>query len=561
MNSPKKTQRDVAAMLAARYTLLRAHSRDEARVERAIIGAAAKVGYRAVLWDCATGTSTLNDKGEIVALDSEARDLGAVLDAVAADIARARERAAHGLSPDAALRRAWILLDVPPHLAGRPDYVRRLKSLARELEDVPGTGSIVLLDNSEALPPELAGRVTELEWPLPDREEIGAILDDVIGVRTALGGADAGAAVCPNGTRERAIEAASGLDALAVANSFAASLARTGKIDVGLIADEKRRAVKAKGLEWIDPDPRGLDAIGGLNRLKAWLRQRKGALSKAARDFGLPPPRGLFLLGVQGAGKSLTAKAVATAWGLPLLKMDLGAMKGSLVGQSEASIRDALATATAAAPCVLWCDEIEKSIGNAAGDLSGTSSDQLGQILTFMQERDPAAPPVFVIMTANSVGGLPPELLRKGRFDELFFVDLPDFGARVEILEITLRRVNRDPATIDCAAVATASDQFTGSELAFLVEEGLVTAFGDGARPLRTDDLMGAAHDMVPLAKTAEESIKALRDWARGRCRMASVSEEAPAAVTPRGGRSAGIAPVLVDDELFAAPSGKKNLN
>ena len=274
-------------------------------------------------------------------------------------------------------------------------------------------------------------------------------------------------------------------------------------------------------LEWFDPHPAGLDGVGGLELLKDWLAKRRQAFSAKARAYGLPAPKGMLLVGVPGCGKSLTAKAVAAAWGMPLLRLDLGALKSKWVGDSEQNIRKALNVAETVSPCILWLDEIEKALAGATQGAAdgGVSSDALGAVLQWMQDR---AGSVFVVATANDVSSLPPELLRKGRFDEVFFVDLPTTSERVAITCAALREYDRDPATIDVDAVADATAEFTGAEISALIPDAMFSAFADAERALTTDDVLRAARATVPLAKTASEKIATLRAWATGRARPAS---------------------------------------
>ena len=278
-------------------------------------------------------------------------------------------------------------------------------------------------------------------------------------------------------------------------------------------------------MEWYDPLPGGLDAVGGLDVLKAWLVTRRGAYSASARAYGLPAPRGAMLVGVPGCGKSLTAKAVATAWGVPLLRLDLGALKSKFVGESEGNLRRALSVVEAIGRCVVWIDEIEKALAGATQGAAdgGVSSDALGTVLSWMQER---AGQAFVLATANDVSALPPELLRKGRFDELWFVDLPTHAEREQIIIAALKAHGRPafdgPWNYD---IATATAGFTGSEIAALVPDALYAAFADGARPLEVQDVLDATKGVVPLSKTAAEKIEKLRAWAVGRARAATSPE------------------------------------
>lgn len=264
----------------------------------------------------------------------------------------------------------------------------------------------------------------------------------------------------------------------------------------------------------------GLDAVGGPDVLKGWLASRKSAYSVEARAYGLPAPKGALLVGAPGCGKSLTAKAIATAWGVPLLRVDLGALKSKFVGESESNLRKAFQVIGAIGRCVVWLDEIEKALAGATQGAAdgGVSSDALGAILSWMQERQGEA---FVIATANDVSSLPPELLRKGRFDELWFVDLPNREERTEVLKAALRSHNR-PIPDYVADVANVTVNFTGAEIAALVPDALYIAFADGMRDVTADDLIAAAGGVVPLSSTAAEKIDALRAWAKGRARAAT---------------------------------------
>lgn len=278
-------------------------------------------------------------------------------------------------------------------------------------------------------------------------------------------------------------------------------------------------------LEWFDPLPGGIDAVGGLDVLKGWLAQRRLAYSPKARAYGLPSPKGAFLVGPPGTGKSLTAKAIATAWGVPLLRLDMGALKSKFVGDSEANIRKAFATIEAIGRCVVWIDEIEKALAGASDGSAdgGVSGDALGAVLNWMQERQGEA---FVVATANDVSKLPPELLRAGRFDAVWFLDLPTLDERAEILNAALNAHGRPPRDpIDAWKVAEASEGFTGSEIAAIVPNAMFAAFSDGEREITKADLLEAARAVVPLSKTAAEKIAALREWSKGKARPASSPE------------------------------------
>ncbi len=502
---------DLAALLRARNPLIWLVTREEARAERIAIDAAMSSGYVPRLWDCATGITSAN---------------GAPIDSRATDPALALAEVR-----DASARQVWILRDLHAWLKD-PTIVRAVRSLCRSLPGAPrdSARAMVVLTPSAEVPPELAGHAIVVDVPLPDRSELGDLIDAAIRAMPE----DLRAAAAPDGTRDAAIDAALGLTAEEAQSTFARSLISSRTIDPATVAQEKRRVVsRERVLEWFDPLPGGLEAVGGLELLKGWLTARRAAFGPAARAYGLPAPKGMLLVGVPGCGKSLTAKAVATAWGMPLLRLDLGALRSKWVGESEGNIRRALRLAETVSPCVLWLDEIEKALAGATQGAAdgGVSGDALGAVLSWMQDRTGS---VFVVATANDVSKLPPELMRKGRFDELFFIDTPTALERASILAAALRAHGRDPAAIDCAAVAAATADYSGAELAALVPDAMVTGFADGARPIITADILAAAAATVPQAKQSADRLAALRAWATGRARPASAPESTAAATDAR---------------------------
>lgn len=280
------------------------------------------------------------------------------------------------------------------------------------------------------------------------------------------------------------------------------------------ILEEKQRLIGSNDALEFFPLGEGLGDVGGLGELKKWLGERRSAFTEEARAFGLPAPKGLLLVGIQGCGKSLTAKAVGRYWGLPLLRLDLGRVFEGRRSPEE-TLRDALQTSEAISPCVLWLDEIEKGFAN---DGEGRAIRVLGSLLTWLQEK---SAPVFLVATANQVDQLPPELLRKGRFDEIFFVDLPDIHDRKEILKIHLTKRRRAIPDDAIEELAAKCEYFAGAELEQVVVSALYAAFAE-KRELTARDMEFAARDIVPLYRTYEEKIKALREWASTRARPAA---------------------------------------
>jgi AAA+ superfamily predicted ATPase len=506
MKSQEMAQ-DITASLRARNPMLWVVTREEGRVEPYLFEAGATVDYEPVFWDVAAGFTSLNGK-PLSTYDNAVGDPDAALDAI----------------NNSTKRRLWIMRDLPAWLNPPVGLLtlRRLRNLARSLpgRDSDQAQAVIIISPTKDVPAELADDTTVYEWPLPDREEIAAILDVTI--------EDLPDAMI-NGSRDAAIDAAVGLSGEQAQATFARSLVQTKRIDPAVIAAEKKRVVaKAGGAEWFDPIEGGLKALGGLDNLKSWLVSRASAYSPAAREYGLPAPKGAILVGVPGCGKSLACKTIGTEWKIPVIRIDLAALKGKYVGESEANLRNTFSMIEAIGRCVVWVDEIEKALaGSTDGSADGgVSADALGFLLSWMQERQGEA---FVIATANNAEKLPPELLRKGRFDEVWWVDLPNHVERESIIAAALRTNKRDASKIDFATVADATDSFTGAELAALVPDAMFAAFNDGAREVTTDDLLLAAKVVVPLAKTASEKIGKLREYWAGRARPATAAiVEAP---------------------------------
>lgn len=314
---------------------------------------------------------------------------------------------------------------------------------------------------------------------------------------------------------------ASGLTAEEAMLIFSRLLLEPERVELGdtvPIVEEKRRLVESDGVLQFNDRGVNLEDVGGLRVLKQWLAERDAAFELRAREFGLPEPKGLLLLGVQGCGKSLTAKAVAAHWKLPLVQMDLGAAFSS-VRSPEETIRRSLKLLEAMSPVVVWIDEIEKGFaGTKEGGGEVSPHRVFGHFITWMQEKQR---PVFVVATANSVDQLPPELLRKGRFDELFFVDLPDSHERREILEVHLKKRGMDPGKFELNGLTEDTRNYTGAELEQIVVDGLYIAFGE-KRALSLVDMQKATSTMVPIYNTYEDDIKYLREWAKDRARKAS---------------------------------------
>ncbi len=403
----------------------------------------------------------------------------------------------------------FVILDAH-RVIDDPLAIRRLRDVLPTLAS--RKQALILLGPALDLPAELQREAGRIELPLPGEAELRALFLRVL-ESAEIGDAKAG-------LLEEAIRGSLGLTATESVRVFRKAIRVLGGLSEGVpevIVREKRRALHRTPSLTFHEDHGGLGEVGGLGELKQWLGERRSAFGSEARRFGLPTPRGLLLLGVQGCGKSVAAKAVAKEWQFPLLRLDLAAAFGSSTSSPEASIRETIAVAESLAPVVLWIDEIEKGFADSGSDPS--SSRVFGSFLTWMSEK---RSPVFVVATANDVHGLPPELLRRGRFDELFFVDLPTPAERAEILAIHLRKRERDPLQFPLEELAEEAGRLTGAELEQAVTAALYVAFAD-QRDLSASDLVNAIGETVPLYDTYEERIKELRDWGRGRTRPASI--------------------------------------
>jgi SpoVK/Ycf46/Vps4 family AAA+-type ATPase len=387
------------------------------------------------------------------------------------------------------------------------------------LQYVPSVASCVIILGPEFKPHTTIEKlVVVTDYDLPTEGDLTKIAKEI--------SSNAGKEF--DGNAAEIVRALSGLSTTEAENACALSLVEEGLLDPAIIYREKISGVKKTGLlEIAEPDPRGLDSVGGLDAMKTWIMKRKRALTPDAVAYGLPAPKGVLIVGVPGTGKSLSAKAIGTALGVPTLRLDIGALFNSLVGESESRTRSALNLAEALAPCVVWVDEVDKGLagasGSGAGD-SGVTKRVFGTIITWMQERKR---PVFLVATANDVTNLPPEFLR--RWDEIFAVDLPNEEERAAIFQIHLLKRGRErlagmfaPLNQNASLTITATNDFTGSEIEKVIEAAMFDAFDDGGREFTIKDIIVAAGRTTPLAVTAKEKVDAIRDWAKTRATWAS---------------------------------------
>ena len=379
----------------------------------------------------------------------------------------------------------------------------------------------MILAPCKKIPLDLEKEVYFLDMPLPDLEQLKKLLHDTA---ETLKGDPRLRIEMTAPVLDRMANAALGLTLEEAERVFFKAVIRDAKLagdEVRYVREEKRQIVEKSGLLEYYDSPEDLGSVGGLELLKSWLKRRARAFEPAARDYGLPPPKGLLLLGVQGCGKSLAAKAVSGSWGFPLLRLDLSRIFGSLIGSSEENMRRALDMAESVSPAVLWVDEIEKTfsgIESSGMSDAGTTARVFGSFITWLQENTSL---VFCVATANSIERLPPEMLRKGRFDDIFFVDLPSAKERIEIARIHLAKRKRDPAKYDLARLAAQSEGFSGAEIEQAIISAMYDAF-DGNREVAQPDILQAMQSAVPLSVTMREDIERVRQWAKDRARPAS---------------------------------------
>ena len=502
---------EIETLIRARYPILYLVTSEELRAEQ-IVGEVAQRRQKKVFeWSCSTGMIPAG-----TSIQSQRSRHPATRDPLAA-----LEQVIEQVEPA-----IFVFKDLHPFLTpANHAVIRRLKEIALHLKNSFKT--IVILSPVLEIPTELEKEITVLNVPLPSREDLETLLSKILEdikqfKHIAIELDEAG--------RERLLQASLGLTLGEAENVFAKIIVKDQRLsadDVGEVFAQKQQIIRKSGLLDYYAASEGFEHIGGLSVLKDWLNKRAVAFSTEARDFGLPSPKGILLLGVQGCGKSLCAKAVSSHWQLPLLRFDMGRMFGSLVGSSEENVRRAIAVAESVAPAILWVDEIDKAFAgsqSSGGSDGGTAARVFGTFLTWLSEK---VAPVFVVATANDISQLPPELLRKGRFDEIFFVDLPSVDERAEVFRIHLSKRGRDPEHYDVAAMVEASRDFSGAE----IQEAIISALYDAfyaREELQTAHVLSVLGETVPLARTMDEQIGRLRAWADGRARNASV---------PRAGR------------------------
>ncbi|MDD5669078.1 MAG: AAA family ATPase [Candidatus Omnitrophica bacterium] len=502
---------DLDILIRARYPLIAVISYEETRVIDCLKEMASKRSKQLLIWSATQGIRKFEEPKKI---DETTRDPQAALTYI--------ERA-----PYPAI---FAMLDFHRYLDDAA-VVRKLRDLVENLKET--YESLIIVSPTLNIPVELEKDIAVIDFDLPDINDLSDLLDEIVEVISKS--QEITVNLTPE-TREKLLNAAMGLTINEAENAFARSIVvdkSLGPEDIEKILDEKKQVIRKSGLLEYYDSTELLDNVGGLDILKDWLAKRSVAFTAKAKEFGLPQPKGILLIGVQGCGKSLTAKAVANLWRLPLLRFDVGRVFSGIVGSSEENMRRAIRTAESVAPVVLWIDEIEKAFSGVQSSTfsdAGTSARVFSTFLTWLQEKTKA---VFVMATANNISLLPPELLRKGRFDEIFFVDLPSLEERKEIFTIHLKKRKRDVKNFDVELLARESEGYSGAEIEQAIISGLFDAFVAN-RDLNSDDVLKSIKETIPLSQTMREQISGIREWANMRARPASKCLQAPAGVKGR---------------------------
>ena len=494
---------EIEVLIRARYPIIYVVTYEEERVEQLLLSIAKDMGKDVFSWSVTRGliTAGLSLQSRKTLIDGSADPLIA-LDGIMQRVEPA----------------VYLMKDFHQYIA-EPSITRKMREIAMHLKNSYKT--LILISPRVQIPVELEKDITVVDFDLPDYPTLVRFFDDIL---KDIGSKPEIKIDLDSTAKERFVKAFQGLTFKEAENVIARALIIHLKLDAEVIPtvlSEKKQIIRKSGiLEYYEYNE-GLENIGGLKNLKEWFMKRSSAFSDEARNFGLPAPKGVMLLGIQGCGKSLCAKTVSSLWKQPLLHLDMSRIFSSLIGSSEENLRRAMKIAESVAPAILWVDEIEKAFaGTQSSSFSdaGTTSRVFGGFITWLQEK---TSPVFVIATANAISQLPPELMRKGRFDEIFFVDLPSKEERKEIFAIHLKKRGRPAKEFDLELLSARTEGFSGAE----IEEAIVSALYDVfylKKDLKTEHILKSVSETVPISKTMAEQIEEMREWAKGRARKTS---------------------------------------
>lgn len=508
---------NLIALLKSRHPLLYLITNEEKRLLAYYKYLCIAYGYDGYVWDCYKGLLNILDNSNVTA-DDAITDADTVLDFVVNDINECNISKMHKLKNEGIRGKLFLLLDFYRYLEdAEPDTERRLKAI---FNDSQITSVIITGPRYEAT--ECTDDLfAVLDFPYPNEEEIRYALWNAID-RPQLVSKLPNLKDSVKKNEDEIIKSAKGLTLADTQIAFAKSIVLHKDLHINTILQEKKQKIRKKEiLEYFEPNV-SLSDVGGLHNLVEWINRRKLAFNNKAEEYGLTPPKGLMLLGAPGTGKSLVCKSIAAEYNMPLLILDFGKLFGSLVGQSEAAAREAIKLAESLAPCILAIDEIEKGLSGSrtSGQTDGgTTSRVVSTFLTWMQEK---TDPVFVVCTANDHRSIPPEFMRAGRFDEVFFVDLPSYDERKEIFEVLLKKKKRKPKNFDLDKLSSISKNYSGAEIEKSIEVALFEGFYQKKKDIDTEDIVKAIGTFQPLSQMRNEEYKEMKSWAEKTCIMAN---------------------------------------
>jgi SpoVK/Ycf46/Vps4 family AAA+-type ATPase len=492
----KGLRNNLKDLIVAKTSLVYLVSEEDRRVEAEIktLGLALKPPFRTYVWSCTNG---------VVADEEVIMPNLPIMDAL-------------DWFMDLQETAFLLINDIHVFMKDNPPVMRKLKDTAKRIDN--GYKTIFMVSPITEVPTEIGADIVLVDVPLPSYDEIERLLQQVIAKEKFR---DSLQASLNEETRDQFVKGGQGLSAQQIIQAFRKAISGKQSItprEIDVLFEEKRQIVKKSGLLELFTQPLSFEDLGGFGNLKKWLMMRRNIFSKRAREYGLSFPKGVLMMGISGCGKSLCVKAISAFWHMPLLRLDMGRLYDGIYGTPEECWRKVVKTAEAASPCVLWIDEIEAGIANAGQKtLGGAASRILASFLTWMQEK---TSPVFIGATANNIELLPPEILRKGRFDELFYVELPKEHERMEILRIHLARRNQPLNKFDYTPLVKITEGFNGAEIEQGVISALFRAFSE-QREMTQNDLYIALESLVPLSTTMKEEIKKLERWAFNRAMKA----------------------------------------
>jgi SpoVK/Ycf46/Vps4 family AAA+-type ATPase len=521
MASPEFYQ-EINGLIKSHASLIYLVSAEERRIIEYFRHISIANGCKTYIWDCFNGLLNIINMEKSGLVTSDSADPIEILDHIIKEASEDEKAIFSGGKVD---NKMYILLDYHRFLKNcRPEIERRLRTLSR----IDSNTIVMFVGPHYETTPALDKDVRVLDFPYPNKEEIkNALYDAVNSVSAKL----PDLAKKTRAKEEEIINSVTGLSFTEACGAFSKSICTYRELNIKSILKEKQEVIRKTGiLEFFQPE-HNINDIGGLGKLVDFLQLRKSAFSAEAREYGVPVPKGLLLCGVPGAGKSLAAKCAASLFEIPLLRLDFGSLFASLVGESERTTRMALQTAELISPCVLWLDECDKGLSGSASSGrtdGGVTSRVIGTLLSWMQEK---TKPVFLMCTANNHETIPTEFMRAGRFDEVFFVDLPTQSERVSILEKLLLRKKRVPSEFNLTELSARSDGYTGAELEKAIDTALLAGFQDNRRKITTDDILTALSGFKPLSVLRPEAVEAMRVWADGRCLRANTPDLVPGAI------------------------------